>query len=88
MEWIWYFGAPVAALILFFMYQAYKIRQNNMKKLKNSFGKRADKKYIYEEFENISHGFFLQSGDDDIIDDITWNDLNMDAVFKQMDSTA
>lgn len=88
-DWILYFGIPVCALILFFMYQAYKIKQNNMKKIRDSFGKKAEKKYIYEEFENISHGFFLQYNDEEAsADDITWNDLNMDAVYKSMDSTS
>lgn len=88
-DWLLYFGIPVCALILFFMYQAYKIKQNNMKKIRDSFGKKAEKKYIYEEFENISHGFFLQYNDEEAsADDITWNDLNMDAVYKSMDSTS
>lgn len=88
MDWLLYFGVPVCALVFFFMYQAHNIKQNNIKKIKNSFGKRAEKKYIYEEFENISHGFFLQDDDENTIDDITWNDLNMDSVYKNMDSTA
>ena len=89
MDWVLYFGVPVCALILYFLYQAYKNKQNNLRKLRSAFGKKADKKYIYEEFENISHGFFLQNDDDgNVIDDITWNDLNMDAVYKQMDCTA
>ena len=89
MDWVLYFGVPVCALILYFLYQEYKNKQNNLRKLRSAFGKKADKKYIYEEFENISHGFFLQNDDDlNVIDDITWNDLNMDAVYKQMDCTA
>ncbi len=89
MDWLLYFGIPICAFIVFFMYQANKIKQNNMKKIRDSFGKKADKKYIYEEFESISHGFFLQSeSDDNAVDDITWNDLNMDAVYKDMDCTS
>ncbi len=88
-DWFLYFGVPIAAFLIFFMYQAYKIKQNNMKRIRDSFGKKADKKYIHEEFENISHGFFLQDIDgSNAVDDITWNDLNMDAVYKQMDSTS
>ena len=88
-DWFLYFGVPIAAFLIFFMYQAYKLKQNNMKRIRDSFGKRADKKYIHEEFENISHGFFLQDIDgSNAVDDITWNDLNMDAVYKQMDSTS
>lgn len=60
MDWVLYFGVPVCALILYFLYQAYKNKQNNLRKLRSAFGKKADKKYIYEEFENISHGFFCR----------------------------
>ena len=88
-DWFLYFGVPIAAFLIFFIFQAHKIKQDNMKKIRDSFGKRADKKYIYEEYENISHGFFLQNMDENnAVDDITWNDLNMDAVYKNMDSTA
>ena len=60
MDWVLYFGVPVCALILYFLYQAYKNKQNNMRRLRASFGKKADKKYIHEEFENISHGFYIR----------------------------
>ena len=42
MDWVLYFGVPVCA------YQAYKNKQNNLRKLRSAFGKKADKKYIYE----------------------------------------
>lgn len=88
-DWFVYFGIPIAAFLIFFICQANKIKQSNMRKIRESFGEKADKKYIHEEFENISHGFFLQNIDENnAVDDITWNDLNMDAVYKDMDSTA
>lgn len=58
-------------------------------KIKKSYGKRSSRKYSYDEFEMISHYYedSIEDGiidTDDFIDDITWNDLNMDAVFKDM----
>jgi hypothetical protein len=86
-DWFLYFGVPIAAFLIFFIFQAHKIKQDNMKKIRDSFGKRADKKYIYEEYENISHGFFLQNMDENnAVDDITWNDLNMDDVYQRINN--
>lgn len=59
--------------------------------LKEEWGSGPQKEYTYEEFERISHyyknrqeqgrvkGFF--------VDDITWNDLEMDDLFLQMNHT-
>lgn len=88
LDWIIYFGLPIIAFFLFFLYQAHENKKKNLKKIKDSFGKRAAKNYYHEEFENISHGFYLQENDSNIIDDITWNDMNMDEIFRNMDSTA
>lgn len=88
MDWIIYFGLPIIAFFLFFVYQAHENKKKNLKKIRESFGKKAEKNYYHEEFENISHGFYLQENDSNIVDDITWNDMNMDEIFRNMDSTA
>ena len=48
-------------------------------KLLASFGQLPKNDYSYEEYESISHFFknTLKDGED-YIDDITWNDLDMD----------
>ena len=70
MDWIIYFGLPIIAFFLFFVYQAHENKKKSLRKIRESFGKKADKKYLHEEFENISHGFYLQGNDNNIIDDI------------------
>ena len=51
-------------------------------KLKNRFGKISDKEYEYDEYEAISHYFRNTYNEDEYhIDDITWNDLDMDSIY-------
>ena len=56
--------------------------------LRNNYGtlpKREE--YSQEELEKISHYFKAHKTGDFQIDDITWNDLNMDNIFKQLNYT-
>ena len=57
-------------------------------KLLASFGQLPKNDYSYEEYESISHFFknTLKDGEDHI-DDITWNDLDMDKIFMMIDNT-
>lgn len=63
----------------------------NEKKFKNAYrdkliqryGEKADRKYKDGEFEHIC-GYEKEHADDFRIDEITWSDLDMDAVYKQM----
>lgn len=58
------------------------------KMLKNSWGKPSKRKYSEDQYENIAH-YFEDCADKGgfVIDDITWNDLNMDSIFKMMNIT-
>ncbi len=57
-----------------------------IRRLYDEYGVLPDKKYKPEEFANISH-YFGKHKDGFQIDDITWNDLNMDEIFKKMNYT-
>ena len=62
-----------------------KHRAKVLKQLKSSFGKPSGRRYGEDEYERLTHYYrecAEQSGEG--IDDITWNDLNMDDIFKQM----
>ncbi len=87
LDWTFYFALPIIIFVGIFAYQAYKLRQSTLEKIRSSFGRKPVKNYYYEEFDNISHGFYLSDDGDESVDDITWNDLNMDQVFKNMDNT-
>ena len=58
------------------------------KELEQRWGKRPERKYGHEEYERISHYYrnTVKEGDS-YIDDITWNDVSMDDVFREMNHT-
>jgi len=63
-----------------------KSEKRFIKKLYENYGCLPDREYKPEEFANIS-GYFLKHTEGFYIDDITWNDLNMDEVFKRLNYT-
>ena len=86
MEYIILCGA-LAAFVLFVFVQGYLIEKRNdrifEKKIKNMPGKKPDKQYKIERFLRIS-AYYEKHPKELQIDDITWNDLDMDDIFKRM----
>ena len=60
-----------------------KIRQRKwfLRHLKQRWGTVPDREYTQEELESISHYAKRNEGEQFMIDDITWNDLQMDEIF-------
>ena len=86
----WIFVAVAAAFLLFVfgkgMWDNHKELQLFREKLKKDYGKRPERKYNPDRFARID-GYFRNHPKDGQLDDITWNDLNMDEVFKRMNYT-
>lgn len=86
-----YFAIGIITLI-FFILQSIRYnkerKQKVLKMLQDSWGNRPTREYDYDEFENIK-GYFnkTSSNNDDIVDDITWNDLDMDTIFMLINNT-
>ncbi|MFC0903140.1 DNA mismatch repair protein MutS [Clostridium sp. MT-14] len=61
------------------------------KRIEEQWGKKSDKKYNRQEINDIS-GYFrninLYEKNSFFVDDITWNDLEMNEIFKDMDTTS
>ena len=89
MEYI-IFAVVMAGLILIFWLKGFadykKSEKNFVQKLYSDYGILPQREYKPEQFENISH-YFMKHKDGFCIDDITWNDLNMDEIFKTMNHT-
>ncbi|MDE7285304.1 MAG: hypothetical protein K2N55_00465 [Lachnospiraceae bacterium] len=89
MEYI-IFAAVMAGIIVLFMAKGlYDYKQSEKKfirRLYSDYGVLPQREYKPEQFENISH-YYLKHADGFGIDDITWNDLNMDEIFKKMNYT-
>ena len=56
-------------------------------KLRRMWGSVTDREYSSEELESISHYARRHQKDRFLIDDITWNDLSMDQIFVNMNTT-
>lgn len=89
MEYLIFAAAMVCFIVLmmlkgFFDYK--KSEKRFIQKLYEEYGKLPQKEYKPEQFESISH-YFLKHKKGYYVDDITWNDLNMDEIFKQLNTT-
>lgn len=56
-------------------------------RIKDSFGKAPEREYSYEEFESLTHYYMHHKGGGPVIDDVTWNDLELDNIFMLMNNT-
>lgn len=81
----------VAAFLGIFLVTAVRNHQQQRKvfvnRVKKLWGQASDREYTYEEFQSISHYATRHRGNDFFIDDITWNDLDMDRVFMLLNNT-
>ena len=58
------------------------------KRFQESFGTVPQKEYTYEELDHISQLFYQKEKEGFYIDDITWNDLEMERIYVQMNQCA
>lgn len=80
----------IFALIIYVMVRGSMEEKRNIKRyeaeLREKYGEFPDKEYKEEDLENITR-LFAHRHKDYFIDDITWNDLNMNGIFALMDHT-
>lgn len=81
------FFAAAALFVIFVFVQGYFMDKKEQKyfeeKLRKIIGKEPDKEYKIERFIRIP-GYYEKHPGEFQIDDITWNDLNMDDIFQRM----
>lgn len=76
----------VILLLIFFvsgMLNEREVQKKYREKLIKEYGFENKREYKPEEFANLD-GYFRHHRKDTSIDDITWNDLNMDDIYRQM----
>ena len=89
MELLMFFAAMAVFMGILFVHEALKARQREMQfiqSLYDRYGDKPNKEFNAERFSRIPSYYkrHLQPG---LIDDITWNDLNMDEVYRRMNYT-
>ncbi len=77
----------IAAFVLILLYQRQKNRRLLMHRIRREWGQIPERDYDPTEFDCISHYYLNKETDQFQIDDITWNDLDMDRIFAQMNHT-
>lgn len=87
-------GAFAAVTIVLFLLlaqvlgrmQKRKYEKAVLQRLSGNFGKVPDKKMAPERYAKVP-AFFLRHRPEEEVDDITWNDLEMDRIYQRIDST-
>ncbi|HIQ97130.1 MAG TPA: hypothetical protein IAB26_11280 [Candidatus Limivivens merdigallinarum] len=75
------------AFACFVAYQSIRQRKRIQAKIRSTYGKRPVREYDLVEFDAISHYFQQKQKKGSYIDDITWNDLDLDTIFMLMNHT-
>ena len=89
MEYLIFSGALAIFVVFIFLLEGNRERQEKaefIRYLKKDYHKLAEKEYKIERFVRIP-SFFERHPMEGQIDDITWNDLGMDDLFKRMNYT-
>lgn len=86
-----YYLLIAAVVFVIFLYNTIMFRKNEKKKLmekiRNNWGKFPKREYSFDEFLKITYNYQKHSKGKFVVDDITWNDLNMDEIFKLINNT-
>ena len=89
MEYLLFILAMAVFVLVIFVSESARARKEEkrfVQSLYEDYGKLADKEYSLERFAKMD-SFFLRHQKDGQLDDITWNDLGMDELFKRMNYT-
>lgn len=89
MEYIVFWGAFLLFVIAVVVKGIWDARRNEKMfraRLEQDYGKLPAREYKAERFSRLDR-YYRNHQKDGQIDDITWNDLNMDEIFKQMNHT-
>lgn len=89
MEWLVLTAAVLLLVVLIFAREAWQDAKRKKKfrqSLRDNFGKMPTRKYTMENSVHIP-GYYQRHEEEGQLDDITWNDLSMDEVFKRINYT-
>lgn len=79
--------AAFIIIVIFFKYNQIKNKKDFINKAKEQWGKKPTRNLSYEQLEGIKRYFLLKKESEYYIDDITWNDLDMDSIFQLINNT-
>ena len=79
--------ALLLIFLLWIQYENYKQRKRIRRKVQRIYGNVPEREYSPGDIENISHYFRRKENQGFYIDDITWNDLDMDRIYMLINQT-
>lgn len=77
----------VLLFVLWIFYENYKMKKRFLERIRKSWGEPTERQYETGEIEQISHYFRRRETEGFTIDDITWNDLDMDRLYRMVNKT-
>lgn len=89
MELLLFFASLIIFMGILFLWEFLQAKKKEIffvKSLYDHYGEKPSKEYKPERFERIP-GYYMRHIHPGQIDDITWNDLNMDELYKRMNYT-
>lgn len=87
LEFVIYILIIILALVIWSIVTEISTKKRRIIRLKEKWGNIPDEEYTSEKLESLK-AFYLSMKDDQLdVDDITWNDLDMDDVFMLMNNT-
>lgn len=90
MEVIGIYGILFGIVGIFFLIYTYFLYRKNLKikaRIKAEYGKKPEWKLDERDYASMKKYYQQKKSDDPTIDDVTFNDLNMDEIFKQVKNT-
>lgn len=79
--------AVIFFIVIWILYENHKRRKQIKRKMQRIYGQVPEREYAAGDIENISHYFRRKEEKGFYIDDITWNDLDMDSIYMLINQT-
>jgi len=80
-------AAAFVIIFIYFKYNQLKNKRDFINKMKERWGKKPTRNLSHEQLEGIKRYFLLKRESEYCIDDITWNDLDMNSIFQLINNT-
>lgn len=77
----------LAIIFIYFKYYERKNRKDFIQKVKKEWAKIPNREYNYDQLEGIGRYFVNKNTEEFFIDNITWNDLDMNSIFIMLNNT-
>lgn len=78
----------IIGLIIKGIYDGKEKKKKLIKKLKESWGQVPDEEYTQEKYDSITKFYRSYAHEQNDVDDITWNDIDMDQIYMLMNNTS